>query len=252
MCQSIYIITLFKEYYISPFENSILKKAISLKKINIDFINLRDYAIDNYGSVDDEIYGGGPGMLMRPEPAEKAINEAEKKFDKGKSIKIYMSPKGKKLDQRLCEKFSKYKNILILSGRYEGIDQRIIDKNIDLELSVGDYILPDGDSATLIFLECLARLKEGIVGKMESVEDDSHTTRRLESPHYTRPRKFNNLDVPKILLSGNHQEIKKWRLMKSLEETYEKRPDLLMKNTLNIEEKKLLKLIFEKTVVLNK
>jgi len=250
MCQNIYILTLFKEYFNSPFENSILKKAISFNKMNIKFINLREYAIDNYGSVDDEIYGGGPGMLLRPEPAESAINNTIKQFTQGKSINIYMSPKGEKLNQKLCEKLYKYKNLLILTGRYEGIDQRIIDKHIDLELSIGDYILPDGESASLILLECLARLHEGIVGKMDSVVDDTFTTGKLEAPHYTRPNNYKGTIVPKILLSGNHEEIRKWRLVKSLEITYNKRPDLLIKNPLNKEEKKMLKLIFKKSIII--
>ena len=247
MSLNIYILTLFKEFFQTPIENSLIKKAVDLEKLNISFVNIRDFAKDNYGTVDDEVYGGGPGMLLKTEPAFKAFESIEKKLNNN-TLKIYMSPKGRVLDQKLCEELLRYDNIVILSARYEGIDQRIIDEKIDLELSVGDYILPDGESATLILLGCISRLLDGVVGKKDSITDDSITIGRLEAPHYTRPEKFNNLEVPKILLSGNHKEIEKWRTKKSLELTYLRRPDLLLRNKLSNVEKNLLKEIYVESI----
>ncbi len=233
-----HILTIFPDYFLSPLSVSLLKRAIERDIIRVNLVDIRNYSKFKHKNVDDEIYGGGVGMLMKPEVVASAI---ENNFVAGEGkIAIYLTPRGKVIDQKTCEKLARYREILLLSGRYEGVDQRVIDKYIDMELSVGDYVLPGGDSAALVVMECVTRLLPGSVGKEDSVREDSFTMGLLEGPHYTRPAIWEGRQVPSVLRSGNHNVVKKWRLREALKITYERRPDLLLNKRLSEEEKEIL------------
>lgn len=217
------ILTLFPEIY-DALNAGILGKAQEKGLFSIEIINIRDYSLDKHKKCDDYPFGGGAGMVMTPQPLHDAIT----KNDPGhKARRIYLSPKGRTLKQSIVKELSLLDEIMIINGCYEGIDQRVIDMDIDDELSIGDYVLTSGDFASLIVVNAVSRYLDGVLGSAESVEEESFSNGTLEYPHYTRPNVFCGLEVPKVLLSGNHAEIEKWRKEKSLELTRERRPDLL-------------------------
>lgn len=191
----------------------------------MDVVNIRDYAFDKHGSVDDTPCGGGAGMVMRPDVLGEAIKA---NHQSGERI-IYMSPRGKVFNQEMAKELSLEKNLTIICGRFEGIDQRIIDAYEIEEVSIGDYVLTGGEQAAQILLDASVRLIEGVLGNSESVEDESFENGLLEHPQYTRPIDWEKKSVPEILLSGHHKKIKEWRLQQSLEITKQKRPDLYKK-----------------------
>ena len=237
-----HILTIFPEYFISPLSVTMLRRSIESGVVRINLVDIRSYSTNKYRNVDDEIYGGGAGMLMTLDPVARAI---KKNFTSGESkISIYLSPRGEILTQKICEELSKFKEILLLCGRYEGVDERIIERYIEREISIGDFVLPGGESAALLLMECVTRLIPGTVGKKDSVESDSITTGLLEEPHYTRPREWRGVEVPPVLLGGDHKKIFFWRKEQSLRITYERRPDLLLRKKLKEEEKKLLRKIW--------
>jgi len=199
-------------------------KAIQKKIINLNYLNPRDFSENKYKSIDDRPYGGGPGMLMSVKPLYLSIQHA-KSLLKSATV-IYLSPQGKKLNQNNIFKLIKKKEIIFVCGRYEGIDERIIDSLIDEEWSIGDYILTGGELAAMVIIDSIARFIPGVV-KTKSVEEESFYNDLLDYPNYTRPKTIYNMKVPDILLSGNHNKIRLWRLQKSLEKTLKKRPDLL-------------------------
>ncbi|MFH2013642.1 MAG: tRNA (guanosine(37)-N1)-methyltransferase TrmD [Patescibacteria group bacterium] len=210
------IITIFPEIFDSYFNESIIKRAQDKKKIKINIHNLRDYTKDKHKSIDDKPYGGGPGMVMMVEPIYKAI----KKIKKGKAKVILFSPKGKTFDQKMANRYSKLDNLIMVCGRYEGVDERV-KKFVDEEVSIGDYVLTGGEIPAMIVIDAVTRLIPGVIA-IESLKEESFSLEKelkhakYEYPQYTRPENFNNLKVPKVLLSGNHKKIKQWRLDKRI------------------------------------
>lgn len=217
-----HVLTLFPEIIYGGLNHSILKRAIDKNIININCINIRDFSNDKNKRVDDYPYGGGYGMLIQAQP----IYDAYKSIKKNCRV-IYLSPQGKIFNQKTAYKLSMENDIILLCGHYEGIDQRIIDEIVTDEISVGDYILTGGEIPAMILIDSIARLIPNVLGKTESFCNESFENNLLEYPQYTRPEIFNGRSVPKILLSGNHNEIKKWRLKQSFINTVVKRPDLL-------------------------
>ena len=216
------ILTLFPEMF-DIIKNSIIGKAIEKKLIEINTINIRDFSKDKHKKVDDTPYGGGAGMVMMPDVVYDAYMSIK---DKENAKVIYLSPKGNVLNQNKVEALSKEKHIILLCGHYEGIDQRVLDEIVDEEISIGDYVLTGGELPAMVLIDTVSRYVSGVLNK-ESVDEESFSNGLLEYPHYTRPDVFLNKKVPEVLLSGHHENIKKWRDEKSLEITKKKRPDLL-------------------------
>jgi len=221
------VITIFPEMFCAITDYGIIGKAIKKKIINITFLNPRNFSKNKYKSIDDRPYGGGPGMLMSAEPLYLAIQYAKSTL-KNATV-IYLSPQGKELQQNNIKKLINKKKIILICGRYEGIDQRIIDNQVDEEWSIGNYILTGGELAAMVMIDSISRLIPGVVKTQKSVEEDSFCNYLLDYPSYTRPQIIENMSVPKVLLSGNHNQIRLWRLKQSLGKTWMKRPDLLKK-----------------------
>ena len=219
------IISAVPELLSGPFNSSIIRKSIEKNITEIHIHNLREYTKNNYKSVDDYQYGGGAGMVMLIEPIDKCISKLKSERDYDEII--YMTPDGSKLNQSLSNKLSCMTNIIILCGHYKGIDQRIRENLITMEISIGDYVLTGGELPAAILTDSIVRLIPGALGDETSALTDSFQDNRLSEPVYTRPENFEGLKVPKILISGNNKEIERWRDMKSLERTKKKRPDLL-------------------------
>ena len=217
------ILTLFPEMF-SSLEQSIIGRAVENGQISINLINIRDFSTDKHKKVDDTPYGGGAGMVMMPDVVYSAYESLESSDAKV----IYMSPKGKTLNQEKVEELSKENHLIILCGHYEGIDQRVLDKIVDEEISIGDYVLTGGEIPAMVLIDSVSRYVKGVL-KEDSIKEESFSDGLLEYPQYTRPEIFQGERVPEVLLSGNHQEIDKWRKEKSLEITKKNRPDLLKK-----------------------
>lgn len=216
------ILTLFPEMF-ETIKKSVIGKAIEKRIIEINLINIRDFSKNKHKKVDDTPYGGGAGMVMRPD----VVYDAYKSIGNQTAKVIYMSPQGKKLNQQKVEELSKEKNLIILCGHYEGIDQRVIDEIVDEEISIGDYVLTGGEIPAMVLIDSVSRYIEGVISQ-ESTSEESFSNGLLEYPQYTRPEIFNEKKVPEVLISGHHENIEKWRKEKSLEITKIKRPDLLM------------------------
>jgi tRNA (guanine37-N1)-methyltransferase len=219
------IISAVPELLTGPFNSSIIKKGIEKKIVDIHIHNLRDYSVNNYKSVDDYQYGGGAGMVMLIEPIDNCISKLKKERDYDHII--YMTPDGDKLDQGISNKLSCMKNIIILCGHYKGIDQRVRDNLITMEISIGDFVLTGGELPAAILTDSIVRLLPGALGDETSALTDSFQDNLLSYPVYTRPKEYNSWVVPEILFSGDPKKIEKWRMEKSLEITEKKRPDLL-------------------------
>ncbi|QCI20530.1 tRNA (guanosine(37)-N1)-methyltransferase TrmD [Buchnera aphidicola (Brachycaudus cardui)] len=232
------IITIFPEMFRAITDYGITSRAIKKKIIDINFLNPRNFTKNKYKSIDDRPYGGGPGMLMSAEPLYLSIQHAKSEL-KDATV-IYLSPQGKLLKQNYIQKLIKKKKIIFICGRYEGIDQRIIDYQVNEEWSIGNYILTGGELAAMIMIDSISRLIPGVIKTKKSIEQDSFSKNLLDYPNYTRPKITNNISVPEILLSGNHSQIRLWRLKQALGKTWIKRPDLLKKHILTQEEAILL------------
>ena len=219
-------------------DSSILAKSIAADLNRVHLVNIRDFAVDKHRTCDDAPYGGGPGMLLKPEPLEGALDAVEAV---GKRT-VYLTPSGGLYKQSYCCELSKENELVIICGHYEGIDQRIIDFYVNDEISIGDYIMFSGEVAAMVLLDSLARLGKGVI-KAESIENESFAAGMLEYPQYTRPRKFRSWEVPEVLVSGNHAEIENWRLKKSLEKTAAMRPGLLKSRCFTDQERKILRTI---------
>ena len=215
------VLTLFPEMF-EPLNSSIIGRAIEKNLIQINLINIRDFSKDKHKKVDDTPYGGGAGMVMMPDVVYDAYKSVE---DKNAKV-IYMSPQGKKLTQKKVEELAKQEHLIILCGHYEGIDQRVIDKIVDEEISIGDYVLTGGELPAMVLIDSVSRYNSGVIAE-ESREEESFANGLLEYPQYTRPEVFEGVKVPEVLLSGHHANIEKWRKEKALEITKLKRPDLL-------------------------
>jgi len=218
------IISIFPEMF-DALNYGIVSRAIDKQALEVVLQNPRDFALNRYRTVDDRPYGGGPGMVMMPEPLGAAIDAVTQPEKAGPVV--YLSPKGRRMTQGDVEAFAEMNEVTLIAGRYEGIDERIIQTRVDDELSIGDYVLAGGEFAAMVMIEAMARLLPGVLGNEDSAEQDSFTSGMLDYPHYTRPECFEDLKVPGVLLSGNHKLIASWRRQQALVVTKERRPDLL-------------------------
>ena len=224
------VITIFPPMFAAITDYGITAQALKKGIYNLYCWNPRDFTKDMHRTVDDRPYGGGPGMVMMAEPLARAIEAAKaRQKDQGlsKPTVVYLSPQGRKLDQALAENLAKLDSLILLCGRYEGIDQRLIDTEVTAEISIGDYVLSGGEIAAMVLLDVIIRLLPGALGDEKSAKEESFSEGYLDWPHYTRPRFFRGLEVPEILLSGHAEKIAQWRRKKALEQTLRKRPDLL-------------------------
>jgi len=217
------IITLFPEMFSAIKEEGVIARAIKKSIISITTWQLRDFSLNKYKNVDDKSYGGGAGMVMQVQPIRDCIIEIKKQNPKTKVI--YLSPQGKKLDQDLVEKLTTYESLTMLCGRYEGIDERVIENDIDYEVSIGDYVISGGELAAMVVIDAISRRLPNVLGNEDSLKD-SFTDNLLDYPHYTRPEVVDGHSVPGVLLSGNQAKIDAWRLEQSIKRTKQKRPDL--------------------------
>lgn len=217
------VLTLFPEFYDS-LNVGIIGRALQKGVFSVDVHNIRDYSLDKHKKCDDYPYGGGAGMVMTPQPLHDAIvaNDPNREC-----LRIYLSPKGKTLQQSVVTELATKEKIMLINGSYEGIDQRVIDLDVDMELSIGDYVLTSGDLASLVVINAISRYIPDVLGSESSTDEESFSNGFLEYPHYTRPAQFMGLEVPPVLLSGNHEEVAKWRREQSEIITKNKRPDLL-------------------------
>ena len=227
------VVTIFPDMFDNIIEFGVLKEAFKKNICQLNIYNLRDFSNYKRGRVDDRPYGGGPGMVLMPEPIDGAITFIKKKNKikkKEKQKTILLTPRGEKMNQNKLKYLVNLENIILICGRYEGIDQRVIDSLIDFEISIGDYVLTGGEIPAMVIIDGVIRLIPGVVGKEESLKSESFEDNLLDYPQYTRPPVFKGMAVPKILLSGNHKDIQKWRKEKSLEITRIRRPDLIDKD----------------------
>ena len=229
------VLTLFPEMF-SSLNESIIGRAIEKDLININLINIRDFSKDKHKKVDDTPYGGGAGMVIRPDVVYDAYNSIK---DANAKV-IYMSPQGNVLNQEVVKNLSKEQHLVLLCGHYEGIDQRVLDEIVDEEISIGDYILTGGELPAMVLIDSVSRYVEGVISK-ESTSEESFSNKLLEYPQYTRPEVFKGREVPEVLKSGHHENIRKWRRAESLKNTYNKRPDLLKDAQMTNEDKKILR-----------
>ena len=219
---NITVLTLFPEMF-APLKESIIGRAISGGKLNINIVNIRDYAENKHLKCDDYPFGGGAGMVMMPQPIGSAIEAADPDH---RAHRIFLSPRGRTFSQKIAVELAQKNDLLLLCGHYEGVDQRVIDMYIDEELSLGDFVLTGGELPAMVVCDCVARYVDGVISG-ESLKDESFAAGMLEYPQYTRPAVYKGVSVPEVLLSGNHGEVEKWRRQKSLEITQKNRPDLL-------------------------
>ena len=233
------VVSLFPEMFEAVSGYGITRRAIEGQLLSIDCWNPRDFAEDRHRTVDDKPYGGGPGMLMKVEPLKKAILAAKDKATSACPV-IYLSPQGKTLSQEDLGRLAELDELILVAGRYEGIDERIIESVVDEEISVGDFVVSGGELPAMLLIDGVTRLLPGAVGDRESVEQDSFADGLLDHPHYTRPESVDGLDVPEVLLSGDHKRIASWRRKQALGRTYERRPELIQQASLSAEEQQLL------------
>jgi tRNA (guanine37-N1)-methyltransferase len=221
------IVTLFPEICRGPLSESIMKRAQENRIAELHIHNLRDWTTDKHHVVDDSPFGGGQGMVMKPEPIYAAVEDLKSPIANRKPQILLMSPAGRRLDQQMAQQLSQESHLIIISGHYEGVDHRVIEHLIDLEISIGDYVLTNGAIAAVVLVDSIVRLLPGTLGHEQSAADDSFSNGLLEAPQYTRPADFRGWKVPEVLLSGNHAEIAKWRKEQAIKRTRENRPDLL-------------------------
>ncbi len=219
------VLTIFPEMY-EALNSSVIGKALEKELFSVEVHNIRDYSLNKHKKCDDYPFGGGAGMVMTPQPLHDAITAVDPAHE---AVRIYLSPKGKTLDQKTVTELAKLDHIVLINGSYEGIDERIIELDVDRELSIGDYVLTSGDLASLVVINAVARYIPDVLGSEQSTDEESFSAGVLEYPQYTRPQEFMGLRVPEVLLSGNHAEIAEWRRKESLRLTAERRPDLLTK-----------------------
>lgn len=238
------VLTLFPEMFES-LSYSIIKRAREDNRVFLNLINIRDYSTNKHKKVDDYPYGGGQGMVMQVQPIEDALEA----IDHTGPV-IYLTPKGQVFDQQMANEFSKYDHLTFLCGHYEGVDQRVVDRLVTHEVSVGDYVLTGGELPAMIMIDAIGRLKEGVLSSEASFEDESHYNGLLEYPHYTRPQIYKEQEVPEVLLSGNHKHIELYRLEKSILLTYERRKDMferyIQRDDLSKDAKKIIQKILDK------
>ena len=232
------VLTIFPEMFDPFWSHGIIRRAIEQQKIFASTVNIRDYARDRHQVTDDRPYGGGSGMVMKPEPLAGAIRAATRKVPAAGTV--LLTPQGRPFDQNMAKELASFDGLVMICGRYEGVDERICHDLIDYEISIGDYVLTGGELAAMIIVDAVTRLIPGALGGEDAAENDSFSNGLLEHAHYTRPRIFEDRQVPDVLLSGHHQEIERWRLESSLMRTLLKRSDLLQQKNLNRQEIEIL------------
>ena len=225
----IHVMTLFPDIFKAYIGESMMKKAVENSILEVELYNIRDFSKNKHKKVDDYPFGGGAGMVMTPQPIFSTYEYIVAKYELENPRVIYMSPKGRVFNQKIAKNLSLENDIIFLCGLYEGVDQRIIDLIVTDEISIGDYVLTGGELPALVMIDSIARLVPGVLNRSESHEDESFENDLLEYPQYTRPRNFNGLEVPEVLLSGNHKKIDEWRSEESQKITLERRPDLIKK-----------------------
>lgn len=218
------ILSLFPEYFRGPFDVSMLKRATIAGHLEIRHTDIREFAENKHSRVDDRPFGGGPGMVLCPGPVARAIRSVKK----ANSHVVYLSPQGSLLTAAKSQELAKHEHLILLCGHYEGVDERVLQTEIDEEISIGDYVLTNGCAAAIVLVDALARFIPGVIGHPDAVQEDSFQEGIFDSPHYTRPEIFEGMEVPAVLLQGNHAEIRKWRKAEALKKTRRVRPDLLL------------------------
>lgn len=235
------VVSLFPEMFTALSDSGITGRAVQQGQVRLDFVNPRDFTRDRHRTVDDRPFGGGPGMVMKPEPLHQAIQRARQQAGDGARV-IYLSPQGRPLSHARVLELAALPALVLVAGRYEGIDERVIAADVDEELSIGDYVLTGGELAAMVVMDAVIRHLPGVLGHAQSAQEDSFADGLLDCPHYTRPEVWEGRSVPEVLLSGDHQRIRRWRLKQALGRTLERRPDLLEGRALTSEEEELLAL----------
>ena len=237
------VVTLFPQMFDAVTGCGVTGRARDQGLYRLDLWNPREHAENNYRSVDDRPYGGGPGMVMMAGPLERTIAAArarQKSAGAAQAKVVYLSPQGRLLDHRLVMELAADGGVVLLAGRYEGVDERLIERQVDAEVSIGSYVLSGGELAAMVVMDCIVRQLPGALGDADSASQDSFVNGLLDCPHYTRPEMYEGVAVPPVLLSGNHAEIARWRLKQALGRTWQRRPDLLERRALTVDERALL------------
>jgi tRNA (guanine37-N1)-methyltransferase len=239
------VLTLFPELFSSFLKETILGRAVKAGLVDIRLVNIRSFARGRHLVTDDRPFGGGEGMVMKPGPVSRALDSIDRTKDR--SLVLLLTPQGRTFDQPLAWDLSRLEQLILICGRYEGVDERIRTTCVDMELSIGDYVLSGGEMAAMVVMDAVSRLVPGVLGGEKSAQEDSFEDGLLEYPQYTRPRVFKNKEVPAVLLSGDHEKIRVWRRTESLKRTLERRPDLLEKAKLTEEDKRILAKLRERS-----
>lgn len=233
------LVSLFPEMFAAVGEHGVTGRAFRQGQASLTCCNPRDYTTDKHRTVDDRPYGGGPGMLMKIDPLQQAIAAARDEAGQNARV-IYLSPQGRPFHHAKAMELAQLEGFVLVAGRYEGVDERLIEAEVDEELSIGDYVLSGGELAAMVVIDAVTRQLPGVLGHESSAEEDSFADGLLDCPHYTRPETYQEMSVPEILLSGNHEEIRRWRLKQALGRTLERRPELLQDRAMTAEEETLL------------
>ncbi|MFC1963354.1 tRNA (guanosine(37)-N1)-methyltransferase TrmD [Chloroflexota bacterium] len=234
------ILTLFPDMFNGPFAESIIKRAVDRNLVSITTHNFRDYGVGKHRVVDDYPFGGGSGMVLKPEPLFQAVEAINAKESRLADSIILLTPQGRKFNQQIAEELASRKRLVLICGHYEGVDERIRERLATDEISIGDYVMTGGELAAMVVVDTVVRLLPGVLGSEDGITDDSHSSGLLEYPQYTRPQEYQGCSVPEVLLSGNHAQIARWRREQSILRTLVRRPDLLDKATLSTKERKLV------------
>ncbi|MGZ5056514.1 MAG: tRNA (guanosine(37)-N1)-methyltransferase TrmD [Methylobacter sp.] len=234
------VITLFPEMVTAAASYGVTGRAIEREIVSLSVWNPRDYTHDRHRTVDDRPYGGGPGMVMKYQPLHDAVKYAKQAGSETSKV-VYLSPQGKPVTQALLAEVCKVPQLILVAGRYEGIDERFVELDCDEEWSIGDYVISGGELAALIVVDAVTRLLPGVLGDEDSAQQDSHSDGLLDCPHFTRPEQIEGCSVPEVLLGGNHADIDRWRMKQALGRTWQRRPDLLEKKNLSAEQENLLR-----------
>ncbi len=233
------LVSLFPEMFAAVSDHGVTGRAVRQGLVALSHMNPRDYTADRHRTVDDRPYGGGPGMLMMIDPLQQAIAAAREAAGKNAKV-IYLSPQGRPFDHDKAVALAREEGLVLIAGRYEGVDERLLEAEVDEELSIGDYVLSGGELAAMVVIDAVTRQLPGVLGHELSAQEDSFADGLLDCPHYTRPEVYRGRQVPQVLLSGNHEEIRRWRLKQALGRTQERRPDLLEGRAMTPEEEQLL------------
>jgi tRNA (guanine37-N1)-methyltransferase len=234
------IVSIFPILIRTVLNEGVVGRAVARGDLGLATFDPRDYAEDNHRTVDDRPFGGGPGMVMMAGPLSASVSEARRLCPTENPVTVYLSPQGTKFTQSLANELATLPGLVLVAGRYEGVDERFIERETDLELSIGDFVLSGGELAAMVVLDAVARLLPGVVGNPDSIKCESHMDGLLDFPHYTRPREFDGVGVPDILLQGNHSAIEEWRQKQALFRTWLKRPDMLLGKELSQAERAML------------